>query len=168
MTDEFSTCPVCGQGILVSQVIVDSECTENNYSCGHNLDRIHVSVKTLVTTELKTKSRNGAFIGKKKREYEIEDRYRTNDIDDPGKETVEAVFIHHGTNSTSAFHVVRYSESGKLKHIDCKTCENGWRLDSGLPVDNFFLIENNPEETYLRSFKIQCLKCNAKYENSSE
>jgi hypothetical protein len=71
MTDEFSTCPGCGQGVLVSQITVDSECIENNYSCGHKLDRIYVSVKTLVTAEIKTKSHGGAFIGKKKREYEI-------------------------------------------------------------------------------------------------
>jgi len=78
MTDEFSKCPSCGQGVLVYQIIVDSECIENHYSCGHKLDRIHVSVKTLVTVEFKAKSHDGAFIGKKKREYEIEDRYKTN------------------------------------------------------------------------------------------
>jgi hypothetical protein len=172
MLDGFSMCPICGQGIIVSQVIEDNQSSERiecyRYSCGHKLDRVHISVKTGIKAGLKTKSRNGAFIGRKKREYEIEDRYRNDDRDYPGKETIETVFIHHGTNSTSAFHVVKYSESEELKHIDCKTCGNGWRFNSVYPLENYFLIEHNPKETYLHCFKIQCLKCNAKYENPSE
>lgn len=170
MTDDFSTCPICDHGVLVSQIVVNSSCIVNNYSCGHKLERIYDSVKISVTAELKIKSLNGAFIGKKKREYEIEERFKTNDRDDPGKETVEMVFIHHGSSLTSVFHVVKYSNSGRLKHIDCKICSNGWRLDSGLPVENSFLFEHNPEEAeaYPCSFKIQCLKCNAKYENFSK
>lgn len=116
-------------------------------------------------TGFKTKSRDGALIGKKKREIEIEDRFKDNDRDSPGEDTVETIFLQH-IEPTSTFHTVKYSESGVLKHIDCKNCENGWRLDSGLPVEDYFLIEHNSEESYLHSFKIQCLKCNAKFENS--
>ena len=162
MTDEFSTCPSCGQGVLVSQIIVDSGCIENHYSCGHKLDRIYVSEKILVTAELKTKSRNGAFIGKKKREYEIEDRCRI-DIDS-GKVADEKIFLHH-KEKTSAFHMVVFEESNELKHIDCKKCGSNWKSNFNLPVENYFLIEHDPEVGYFHSYKIQCLKCNLKYEN---
>ena len=155
MTDEFSTCPSCGQGVLVSQTIVDSECIENHYSCGHKLDRIHVSVQIGLKAELKTKSRNGAFIGKKKREYEIEDRYRI-DIDS-GKVANEKIFLHH-KEKTSAFHMVVLEKSNELKHIDCKKCGNNWKSNFNLPVENYFLIEHDPEVGYLHSYKIQCLK----------
>ena len=97
----------------------------------------------------------------KHQEYEIEERFRKNDWDQPGKSTLESVFINH--KDKSAFHVVKYCDTDEFKHIDCKSCGNSWRSDSRLPMEDYFSLEFIPEVSYPSSFNIQCLKCNAKY-----
>lgn len=176
MTDETTLCPCCGQGILDSEETKEFPSGENietcYYSCGHKYEKIEISTKIGVKADLiKIVSRGGDKIGKKRQEYEIEERYRNDDIDRPGTPTVEFVYINHRANPTSVFHVAKYLESNELKHIDCKThhdgimCGNEWQHDSESPLESHFVFEHNPEADYLHSLKIQCLKCNAKYEN---
>jgi hypothetical protein len=129
------------------------------------MDKIAIAAKLEISAKInKTRAGSGTRLGEVKREYEIEDRDRI-DIDS-GKVANEKIFLHH-KEKTSAFHMVVFEKSNDLKHIDCKKCGNNWKSNFNLPVKDYFLIEHNPEETYLHSFKIQCLKCNAKYENST-
>jgi hypothetical protein len=169
MIDEIKFCPTCYQGTLDSEETEESSNSESiksfYYSCGHKHVKINISTTIGVKTELtKMVSRSGAKVAGKHQEYEIEDRYRENDRDHPGEPTLESVFINHKHNPTSVFHVAKYRESNEFKHIDCKTCNNSWRSGSGFPVENYFLFEFIPEASYPSSFKIKCLKCNARYE----
>lgn len=52
------------------------------------------------------------------------------------------------------------------ERIECYLYSCGHNF--GYLLENHFLIGYNPEKTYLYDFKIWGLKCNAKYENSSE
>ncbi len=178
MTDETTLCPCCGQGILDSEEIKDFPNGEHieihYYSCGHKHDYIETSEGIVVKDVLgKIVLFGGDKIGKKKYEYEIEERYKNDDKDRPGTPTVEFVFKNHRANPTSVFHVAKYLESNELKHVDCKThhddimCGNEWQHDSGSPLESHFAFEHNPEAGYLDSLKIECLKCNAKYERFS-
>lgn len=169
MTYEIKFCPTCGQGTLDSEEIEKSSnsgCIRNfYYSCGHKHVKVNISTTIVVKAGLKkTVSRSGNKTTGKHQEYEIEDRYRENDRDRPGKPTLESIFINHRYNPTSVFHVAKYCESNEFKHIDCKTCNNSWRSDSGLPMENYFSFEFILEASYPGSFKIKCLKCNARYE----
>ena len=47
-------------------------------------------------------------------------------------------------------------------------CKSEWQHNSGYPIETCFIFKHNPEAEYLRSLKIQCLKCNAKYERLSQ
>jgi hypothetical protein len=102
----------------------------------------------------------------------IEDNFKKNDRDNPGKNTIETICIFRTANQTSVFHIAKYIELDELKHIDCKTCESSWRFDSGRPLENQFIIEfvSDKEEKIEREFRryirIQCLNCNATYELS--
>ncbi|WP_048173298.1 hypothetical protein [Methanosarcina siciliae] len=169
MVDEIVFCPICGQGTLDSEEIEESSSNEYvetfYYSCGYKLVKIKISATTKVKAEPKKMvSRSGNKTNGKHQEYEIEERFRKNDLDQPGKPTLERIFINHKENPTSIFHAVKYCESNEFKHMDCKTCGNSWRYDSGFPMQNYFSFEFNPEDSYPHGFKIQCLKCNAKYE----
>ncbi|KKG13063.1 hypothetical protein [Methanosarcina sp. 2.H.A.1B.4] len=169
MVDEIKFCPTCGEGTLDLEEIEESsssECTKTfYYSCGHRQVKINISTTTLVKARLKkTVSRSGNKTTGKHQEYEIEERYRENDRDHPGKPTLERILINHKDEPTSIFHVVKYCESNEFKHMDCKSCGNSWKNDSESPIENYFSIEFIPEISYSSSFKIQCLKCNAKYE----
>ena len=167
MVDEIKYCPTCGQGTLDSEEIEKSsidECIQTfNYSCGHKHTKISISTTILVKAGLtKIVSRSGNKTSGKHQAYEIEERYRENDIDCHGRLTLEFIYINH--KSKSAFHLVKYRDSNELKHIDCKSCGNSWQSNSGLAFEDSFLFEFTPEISYPSSFKIQCLKCNAKYE----
>jgi hypothetical protein len=169
MVDEIEFCPICGQGTLDLEEIEESSSDGYTktcyYSCGHKLPKLYVSATVLMKAGLqKMVSRRGNKVSGKHLEYEIEERYRENDRDCHGRLTLEAVYINH--KSKSVFHVVKYRDSNELKHIDCKnnSCKNSWQSDSGLPMEDYFLFEFIPEVSYPSSFKIQCLKCSAKYE----
>ncbi len=169
MVDEIEPCPICGQGTLDSEEIEETSSDEYTktcyYSCGHKLPKLCVSATVLMKAGLqKMVSRRGNKVSGKHLEYEIEERYRENDIDCHGRLTLEAVYINHKPNHTSVFHVVKYRDSNELKHIDCKSCGNSWQSKSELTFEDSFLFEFTPEISYPSSFKIQCLKCSAKYE----
>jgi hypothetical protein len=91
----------------------------------------------------------------------IDYRIQENDEDNPGKQ-VCAIYCRNFVEYK--FRAIK-NEFDEFLQIDCETCGNEWRLDSGLSVGDYFLLEHNPEERHLRSFKIQCLNCPAKFEN---
>lgn len=172
MTDKTTLCPLCGQGILDSEEIKDFPKGEHietrYYSCGHKHVYIETSEGVVVKDVLgKIVLFGGDKIGKKKYEYEIEKRYRNNDIDRLEAPTVEFICINHRANPTSVFHIVKYIEPNELKHIDCKICDNKWQHNSGTSLESHFEVKHNPEADSLHSLKIECLKCNAKYERFS-
>jgi hypothetical protein len=155
MTNEFGICPECGQAnsyYEITRYDADEWLLTNHHLDGH-ICHLTYRIETYVKL----------VINEKKQECEIEKRYRKNDKDRPGIEAVEFIFKNHRTNPSSIFHVAKYSKSNNLKHIDCKTCNNEWGHDYGEPLENYFSFEHNPEDNYLHSFKIQCLKCNAQY-----
>ncbi len=141
--DKISFCPICGQGTLDSEEIEESSSDEYTktcyYSCGHKLTKLYVSATVLVKAGLqKIVSRRGNKVSGKHLEYEIEERYRENDRDFHGILTIEYIYINHKDIPTSVFHVVKYRDSNKLKHIDCKYCGNSWKSDSRLPFEDYF------------------------------
>ncbi|WP_155398531.1 hypothetical protein [Methanosarcina mazei] len=167
--DKISFCPTCGEGTLDLEEIEESssdECIKTcYYSCGHKHTKMSISTTILVKAELrKMVSRRGNKVSGRHLEYEIEERYRENDRDCHGILTIEYIYINHKDTPTSVFHVVKYRDSNELKHIDCKSCGNSWQSNSELTFEDSFLFEFTPEISYPSSFKIQCLKCNAKYE----
>lgn len=170
MEDKISFCPTCGEGTLDLEEIEESssdECIKTcYYSCGHKHTKISISKTTLSKAGLtKIVSRSGDKKSAGKHQaYEIEERYKENDIDCHGRLTLEFIYINHKDAPTSVFHVVKYLDSNELKHIDCKSCGNSWQSNSGFFMEDYFLYEFTPEISYPSSFKIQCLKCNAKYE----
>ncbi|MDD4532039.1 MAG: hypothetical protein PHW22_01195 [Bacilli bacterium] len=170
MEDKISFCPTCGEGTLGLEEIEESssdECIKTcYYSCGHKHTKISISTTILVKAGLtKTVSRTGDKKSAGKHQaHEIEERYKENDKDCHGRLTLEFIYINHKDTPTSVFHVVKYRDSNELKHVDCKYCGNSWKSDSRLPFEDFFSFEFIPEISYPSSFKIQCLKCSAKYE----
>lgn len=160
MKGEITLCSHCGQGTLYLEEIADFPNGEHietrYYSCGHKHEDIEISTEIGVESLIKKiVPRGGDKIGtkknKKKQEYEIEERYKNNDRDRPGTPTVELVYKNHRTNPTSVFHIAKYLESNKLKHVDCKTCDNDmscrneWRFDFGSLIEGHFAFEHTSQ-----------------------
>jgi hypothetical protein len=170
LTNDMLLCHYCDQGVLYATEILEDNPEEHivryYYSCGHKREKIDISVKTGIKTEFKMVSGAGDKKAGKHRESEIEDRFKNNDKDHPGKPTVESYYKDRHVDQTFVFHAVKYLDHDELKHIDCKKCGNDWKYQSGLPLEDFFSFEHNPEVNYLECFKIRCLKCNATYDRT--
>ncbi|WP_292382142.1 hypothetical protein [Methanosarcina sp. UBA289] len=165
MTDETIFCTKCGEGTLEFEDIKESPnggyIKTRYYSCGHKHgnkhDEIYISAKIGIKAGLKMESAD-----KKGKEIKKEPRHEIVDVyDETYSKSCYKHFIKY------EFQIVKY-ESGKFKHVDCKNCNQVWRHESGLPIKSSFLFEYDSEAKYLNRFKIQCPKCGAKYEASSE
>jgi hypothetical protein len=189
MVSKVTLCPECGKGILNYEQIDFLPNGDHTkicyYSCGDTLKSQHLArtCEMSITPigmnaglrKIKSVSNNKI---RGKRVYEMDEKFREDDFDNPEMQTVATICRYRTENSTSVFHIVKYTESGQLKHIDCKTenngikCDNSWISDSESSLGDQFIFkytskkekENDPE--YTRYIKIHCLKCNAKYDVS--
>jgi len=155
LMDQILLCPNCAKGMLSATEIISDEPDERivvyHFSCGHKLDAIEVSVKTILKAEvpvitsgagatvkiIKTGPRKGSPI----REYEIKEKFRSNDKDQSGRPTEER---YYRIMDHDDYHAVKYSDlpDPVFKHIDCKRCGNDWKCQSKLPIEDYFLIEH--------------------------
>jgi hypothetical protein len=162
MANELGICPICGQPVSYYETLRTEK--DEFMITNHHFDNRICHVKSGFKISLL--SRRG--------KYEIIETYKKNDYDLPGTETIEFLYLNHNNDPTSAFHVVKYAESGEFKHIDCKTfnngklCDNDWKIQSGISIEDYFTLEQKADVPFIESLKIKCLKCNAMFDASNE
>lgn len=157
-------CPICGQGVYCGEVKeIPAGYIKRTFSCGCRCDKINISITTGMGANIPviTSGAGATFKVRKDkrkrdiREYEIKEKFKKNDLDQPGRPTDELYFR---INDHDCFHVVKYDDA--FKHIDCKECGNDWKCQSGFPREDYFSIEHNPDVSFLETYTIRCLKCN--------
>ena len=162
MDENKIKCPGCGIGELISEIVRDNPNGEHDeiyfYSCGHR--HYNCTIPTVTVTysaEIsKVKLKSGEKISDKPK-YEIEERHKKDDIDNPNVSVWQIFYINRKSSPKSVFQVIKY-ESGEIKHVHCKICNSEYRYNSIEKLEDLFSVDLRERS------KIECLRCHAKFE----
>jgi len=159
---ECLQCPICKQGVIDYKSIDSQNETQlfetYYYSCGHDSKICEFTEEIKINPILNNiYAKSLEKIGKK-RVFELEQKYQTNDMDNPDRNVWQIFFTKRNSSTvTIQFQIVTY-ESGTIKHIHCKFCNTEWKYRDNFGHEDLFIL-NLGKKTY-----IECLYCHAKFE----
>jgi len=161
MNSDPGICPSCGEGKLSSEIIEDNPNGEHIetsfFSCGHKQVKLEVAaVVRIRDISMTTKVKSGNAIRGKPR-HEIDEYLRGGDIDNPKEKVYKTYYRIRNNDATIVIQTVQY-ESGKLKHIHCKKCDNEWTRNSAQDLDTLFICDLPKKR------RIVCLRCGATFD----
>jgi hypothetical protein len=157
---EYLQCPICNLGEINSKIIDSENDNQTNetyyYSCGHQRKILEFRENIRINAFLsKIHTESEERVGKKP-QFEIEQKYQTNDIDNPNQKVWQILYITRNSSVfTIIFQIVMY-ESGLIKHIHCKSCNTEWDYHQKFGYNDLFNF-NIESKT-----NIECLYCHAK------
>lgn len=149
-------CKGCGQGTRIGETITDYPNGGHEeiyyYSCSHRNFLIETPpVTRIVTYEVRSKLKSGNRVGRSF-EQEIFNRCDNSDRDQPDRPVTNTIYRQRTPDHTAVFQAVMY-DSGELKHLHCKRCNNNWMSSMRDPLSNQFVVEIGEK------IHILCLQC---------
>lgn len=150
-------CPSCGQGQLIDSIVIEPSegeiSRDDCYSCGHHHCHVTVSAALALRGELsklRTVSKSKEKLG-----YKLKNTWNRDDKDNPERPVNLTYRLQ--PDGKADFQFVAY-DTGEIKHIHCKKCDNEWAYQGGESCEIYFAVNLGDTVT------VRCLKCDNLFE----